>query len=64
MKVDEATKNEIAGSVGLNLNMPNYLRQQNENNNRPSNEQNRGGTNSNFKPFAGQGTKLGGEAAV
>lgn len=67
IKNNEASKNIIAGSAGIGAGMTNYLRQQNDQN-RPSDQNisnvNAKKNNANFKPFAGQGVKLGGEDAI
>jgi len=69
IRVDEASKNLIAGSGGLGLNMPNYLRQQNDRqDNRQANRQNNDteaarDTPSAYptpEPFKGGGVRLGG----
>lgn len=63
IKVNEATKNEIAISAGLGLNMGSYNRQQNDALVRgPSAGQVIGGPSSgrnNYRAFAGQGVRLG-----
>lgn len=73
IRVNDASKNEIAGTAGIGLNMPNYARQQNEAINRgsggetSSNVHAIGGNHqsqSNYNPFAGHGVKVGGEAGI
>jgi hypothetical protein len=68
VKVRDASKNSIAGDGGVGLAMPNYIRQNDPAGQNQDQEANTGGGTvigggrSNYKAFAGNGVRIGGDA--